>query len=790
MTAALGGMRPAIARAVIACGMAASLCLWSPPARSEQVFHDIPRGIRPSLDLSPDGQQVAYVTSGSSSTQVQIWVGDLRGWRRLLGTLSNDGDAPLQPRPRWSPDGSGLAFIGDVDGVPRLQIWWKAHPDHIQVFRARQACTRSCLGYDIQWAPNSRSVYYLAGEEIASHQPQVSDALRERRALLFEDPAHNGVTVRRSPNSTPNSGAHESPIDVVHATVSNGRLATLIGGLRVNNILLSPNGASLLAIVKDGEELEAKQAYQSYYLISLQEAAGASSRSRNSNGGELRAGTSGSARRIAARVRQFYVGIASWSPDSRQIAFAEQGALSEGDVFLIDASTANITNLTSDVPRHEAPGQSELVSSRNFAYSGKFGNVYLPPIWSPDGRQLFVRRSRGASGELWRIDIPTQHSIRISEEGVDVRYVVHRLGVASGIVITRGDDGDLGLAQVNDDRLETLGHFRNAQVLSSPWSLISSNQQHLAFVSESETEPPEVALFDPGLRHLTMMTRINSGLTRQAGEARSIEWTTPDGIRSTARLYLPIATNDAAAARHPVIVEVYPGRTRPGDDRMFRGRPDLFMSPLSLLRERGFAILVPDLPIRREGGTCGRMGQDVRRAVEEAASAAPLDLTRVSLVGASFGGWGISCAISGANFASAVSVSGVFDLVSSSFTPYSGGAVWSIGGGQTGIGRSFIDAPQDFLSESPIAHIGNMRTPILIIHGKSDDNVDAGQSVEMFSGLSRARRTACLVMYDGAGHAGMLDRPDYIRRVTAWIEWYSRQPSTPDRSSHAEELCS
>ena len=791
VTATLRDMRLAILRAIIACGVAGFLCLWSASARSEQAFHDIRLGNRPAFDLSPDGQHVAYVLSGSRSTQVQIWVEDVRGdhRRRLVGTLSNEGNASLAPRPRWSPDGSALAFIGDVDGVPRLQIWSRAQPEQNRIFRARRACANSCPGYDIQWAPNSGSVYYLADEEIASHQPQVPDALRERRALLFEDPAHNGVTVRRSPNSAPNSRTHESTMDVMHATVSNGRLATLIGGLRVNNILLSPNGASLLAIVKDGEELEAKQAYQSYYLIALQEAVSASSRSRNSNGGELRAGTGTSVRRVASRVRQFYVGIASWSPNSRSIAFAEQGALSEGDVFLIDASTANITNLTSDIPRHVAPGQSELGSSRNFAYSGKFGNVFLPPVWSPDGRQLFVRRSRGPSGELWRIDIPTQRSLRISEEGVDVRYIVHRSGVASGIVIARRDDGDLELTRVDGDRLEELGHFRNAQVLSAPWSLTSSNQQQLSFVEESETSPPEIVSFDPRSRRLTTLTSINAGWTQRGGEVRPVEWSTADGIRSTARLYLPVASNDAAAGPPPVIVEIYPGITRGSDDRRFRGRPDLVMSPLSLLRDRGFAILVPDLPIRQERDSCGRMGQDIMRSVEAAAAAAPLDSGRVSIIGHSFGGWGVNCAISGANFASAVSVAGLSDMVSYSFTPYSGGEVWSIGGGQVQIGRSFADAPERFLSESPIAHIASMRTPLLILHGKADGNVDADQSVEMFSGLSRAQRVACLVTYDGVGHGNIVDQPDYVRRVTAWIEYYSRRPSSPERSSQVEALC-
>jgi len=63
--------------------------------------------------VSPDGSKIAFMSSGRSATNWEIWVMDAKGAnpRRLTQNGSNDG------LPTWSPDGKSIAYISDSGGV-------------------------------------------------------------------------------------------------------------------------------------------------------------------------------------------------------------------------------------------------------------------------------------------------------------------------------------------------------------------------------------------------------------------------------------------------------------------------------------------------------------------------------------------------------------------------------------------------------------------------------------------------------------------------------------------------
>lgn len=60
--------------------------------------------------VSPDGKQIAFVTSREGEFDLAIMNIDGTGYRRLLRRPGMDA------RPAWSPDGKRIAFMGAVDG--------------------------------------------------------------------------------------------------------------------------------------------------------------------------------------------------------------------------------------------------------------------------------------------------------------------------------------------------------------------------------------------------------------------------------------------------------------------------------------------------------------------------------------------------------------------------------------------------------------------------------------------------------------------------------------------------
>ena len=74
--------------------------------------------------ISPDGQQVVYVRQTNDimtdSTRSNLWIVDSDGenHRPLLSGRSDYSS------PRWSPDGSRIAYLSDAEGSQQLYVRW------------------------------------------------------------------------------------------------------------------------------------------------------------------------------------------------------------------------------------------------------------------------------------------------------------------------------------------------------------------------------------------------------------------------------------------------------------------------------------------------------------------------------------------------------------------------------------------------------------------------------------------------------------------------------------------
>ena len=77
-----------------------------------------------------------------------------------------------------------------------------------------------------------------------------------------------------------------------------------------------------------------------------------------------------------------------------------------------------------------------------------------------------------------------------------------------------------------------------------------------------------------------------------------------------------------------------------------------------------------------------------------------------------------------------------------------------------------------YWDRSPIAHVANTRTPLLLTHGEVDHDVPIGQGEEFYIALKKLGVPAEFVRYPGEGHG--ISKPvhiqDFIQRHIGWFD--------------------
>jgi pimeloyl-ACP methyl ester carboxylesterase len=228
-----------------------------------------------------------------------------------------------------------------------------------------------------------------------------------------------------------------------------------------------------------------------------------------------------------------------------------------------------------------------------------------------------------------------------------------------------------------------------------------------------------------------------------------------DGLRVSARLYLPAAELGYAGAR-PVIYYIHGGPQ--GQER-----PDFawFSMPfIQFLTLNGFAVFVPNVRgstgygfnymkhVVRDWGGADRL--DHVHAMTEVLPKDPrLDVSRAGVVGRSYGGY-MTLTLASRHpelWAAAVDMFGPYNLltfadrVPPTWKPF---IKMLVGDPET---------EQDFLKErSPITYIQNVQCPMLVVQGKNDPRVLEIESRELVEDLRAKGNQVEYLMFEDEGH--------------------------------------
>jgi len=163
-----------------------------------------------------------------------------------------------------------------------------------------------------------------------------------------------------------------------------------------------------------------------------------------------------------------------------------------------------------------------------------------------------------------------------------------------------------------------------------------------------------------------------------------------------------------------------------------------------------------------------------------------VDPDGLGLIGHSWGGYQTTFFVTQSDlFSAAVAGAPLTNMFSMYLSVY-----WNSGGTDARIfeisqGRlevPFWEDEEAYRRNSPVFHIENMSTPLLMAQGTEDGAVDFNQGVEFFNAARRADKDFVFIVYNDENHGFRKEpnRRDYHRRINEWFAHYLKGEPAPE----------
>ena len=303
---------------------------------------------------------------------------------------------------------------------------------------------------------------------------------------------------------------------------------------------------------------------------------------------------------------------------------------------------------------------------------------------------------------------------------------------------------------------------------------ISDSDKTMVLKGNTSKHPNE--LFVVRGSKTTKVTDSNPWLAdKRFAKQESITLKARDGVEVGGVLVYPL--DYQKGTRYPLIMQVHGGP----EAHEKNGWVTNYSKPGQMGAARGYAVFYPNYRgSTGKGVEYSKLGQndyagaefddlvDMKNYLVEIGLA---DEKRVGITGGSYGGYASAWAATKLteHFAASVMFVGISNQLSKFGTTDISNEMHLVHA------RSYPwDKWQYYLERSPIFWAHQSKTPLLIMHGKSDPRVHPAQSMEMYRYMKVQGKDVRLVYYPGEGHGNRraASQYDYSLRLMRWMDNY------------------
>jgi dipeptidyl aminopeptidase/acylaminoacyl peptidase len=696
--------------------------------------------------ISPDGSTVAFV-------RVTVNEKENRYETSLFAVPAAGGEAPRRltagirdTAPRWAPDGRRLAFVRAVEKDGKAQPT-QIYLLHMDGGEARMLTDVATGANSPAWSPDGKLIAFSSATGVddvnKSDDPKPapdrkSDVEVVTRAVYREngnpgyvDNAHHShIFTVSDPGQTPGS-------DTVAKWPQPKQLTD--GAFNEGGIQWAPDGSTIYFVStrvaepyfeEDGDELFAVPA-----------------------GG-------GAITKIASIAGS--ISDVSISPDGRRLAFV--GTLRGTPIRSYSQPDLWVT----DVPgsRGLTPPPRNLTADYDFDVMGGIGGDQAAPrgqnrkpiVWSPDGSSVIIASAEHGSANLKRVSMATG-TIDPLTDGAQNVIAYSASADASKIAATLSTQTNIGdIAIVEAAR--------------------SSNAARGATGA-----PPSTGArgFQPSVKP-RQITHVNEDLFKeiQQSEPEEIWYKALDGKNIQGWILKP--PDFDASRTYPLILEIHGGPhgaygntyTHEFQWMAARGYVVLFTNP------RGSTSYGQDFGNIIQYHYPGDDYKDLMAGVDEVLKKGYVDANRLGVTGGSGGGlltnWTITQT---GRFKAAVAQRDIADWsgfwYTADFTLFQ----------PTWFRKAPWEDPQDFAARSPITHVANVTTPLMLVNGDADYRTPAADGGEMmFRALKYRKIPTVMVRFPRETHelsrsGEPWHRVERLQHIVGWMDQWLMGKKNP-----------